>query len=159
MKRSVCVLLTCVLLLSLTLSGCFKSKEKQGLLSAFKMGKPVSARFYTSFAEEDKQVEELDSSRLGALTETLERFHYKTHFFHTDYYWDGRFGIELSLDDGTFWIYDGTLMKHTTVSILDKQTEPKLLDRDFVEVTDADFWETMREFFPSINPGMLLGSW
>ena len=159
MKRAICVLLTGLLLCCLLLSGCFGSREKQDLLGLWKMGTPVSARFYTSFAEKDKQVEELDASRLSELTERLEGMHYKTHGFHTDYYWGGKFGVELTLDDGTFWFYDGTSLQLRSVSILESYENADQLHKSFVEVTDCDFWVVMQEFFSSIDRNMILGGW
>ena len=159
MKRRIRVLTAFVLACCLLLSGCFGGREKQGLLSVYKMGNPVSARFYTSFAEEGKQVEELDSSKLPELTERLQSMHYKTHAFHTDYYWGGKFGVELTLDDGTYWSYDGTLVKHSSRSLVDREAEERVLGRSFVEVTDCDFWSVMQEFFPSIDRNMIMGGW
>ena len=159
MKRRIHVLLAGMLICCLLLTGCFGGRERQDLLSVYKMGTPVSARFYTSFAEEGKQVEELDSSRLPELTERLQSMHYKTHGFHTDYYWSGKFGVELTLDDGSFWFYDGTSLQLRSASILESNGNETRQSSTFVEVTDCDFWAVMQEFFPSIDRNMIMGSW
>ena len=69
----------------------------------------------------------------------------KTKAFHTDYFWGGQFGIELSLEDGTYLTYDGTKLEH-------RRRSRESGDRDniesvFAEVTNMKFWEEMDDFF------------
>ncbi len=143
------------LALFLLLTGCFGRRERTGLLRRWDCGTPVSARFYVKGGV----VQELPAGMLSELVTELDTMKFKTHGFHTDYYWHGQFGIELTLDDGTFWNYDGTCAELRSVSITESTDNEYKIRKEFIEITDADFWDTMEQFFPEIANTGILGSW
>ena len=140
----IAVLLAAVLLLS----GCFGGTVKTGLLSRWDCGTPLAARFFSLSGDGQRHTLELDPSRLEDLTQTLDAMTYKTHGFHTDYFWGGQFGIELDLEDGRIWRYDGTRMELYAAA---PGPEDRPVNSSFVEVTGEDFWETMKDFFPDLD--------
>ena len=154
-KRILSLLLAAVLLASLC--GCFGS-QSTGLLKAWHCPQPVAARFYYEGENYQLTAEELDPAQIDALAETLDAMRYKTHFGHVDYFWAGRYGIELTLEDGSFWTYDGTCMKLRSASVLDEADGESLHYDSYIEVTSCDFWDAMQAFFPiiadlSVNDG------
>ena len=150
-----------LLALTLLLTGCFGSTST-GLLKHWECGKVTAARFYTYFNEngEGPLVEELPADRLEELAETLDSMKYKYHLGHTDYYWGGKFGIELELEDGTYWRYDGTHLERSKVPFQDQdKTDERPMRSSFVEVVECDFWKIMEDFFPAVKDSPLMGSW
>ena len=136
-----------ILILALTvlsLSGCFGGRTRKNLLNYFGECKVQSARIYI-ISQKDGQFEELKASRVPELVKKLESMQLKTKAFHTDYFWGGQFGIELTLEDGTYLTYDGTKLEH-------RRRSRESGDRDniesvFAEVTNMKFWEEMDDFF------------
>ena len=108
---------------------------------------PVSARFYLGAGRGEPTVEELPPEKLPELIEALDKLTYKTHGFHTDYFWAGQYGVELTLDDGTFWNYDGTRVEHRRVSIIESLNEQNKISGTFTDLTDCSFFDAVRPFF------------
>ncbi len=136
-----------VLILALTvlsLSGCFGGRTRKNLLNYFGESRVQSARVYI-ISQKDGQFEELEASRVPELVEKLESMQLKTKSFHTDYFWGGQFGIELSLEDGTYLTYDGTKLEHRRHSR--ESGDQEKIESVFAEVTNMDFWEEMDGFF------------
>ena len=136
-----------VLILALTvlsLSGCFGGRTRKNLLTYFGESRVQSARVYI-ISQKDGQFEELEASRVPELVEKLESMQLKTKSFHTDYFWGGQFGIELSLEDGTYLTYDGTKLEHRRQSR--ESGDQEKIESVFAEVTNLDFWEEMDGFF------------
>ena len=126
------------------LTGCFGGRTRKNLLNYFGESKVQSARIYI-ISQKDGQFEELKASRVPELVKKLESMQLKTKAFHTDYFWGGQFGIELSLEDGTYLTYDGTKLEH-------RRRSRESGDRDniesvFAEVTNMNFWDEMDAFF------------
>ncbi len=158
MKRHLFAILIGVLLFALLLTGC-TSRPKTGITHHWDCGTPVAARFYWDGRSENVPSEELPSDRVAELVSTLDAMEYRTHGFHSDYYWHGVFGIELELDDGTFLDYDGTCLELRSVSILQSSDNETQLHKEFVEMTGGDFWEVMGTFFEAVNETPVLGTW
>lgn len=155
-KQALIVFL-CLTMLLLPLSGCFGSTST-GLLSRWKCGRPVAAVCYIRNSDKDIRTETLPAEQLPALIEMLDSMPYKTRGFHTDYFWHGRFGLELTLDDGTYWNYDGTCMELRSVSVLESTANEYRLHSSMTEVPDGGFTEPLRAFFslasdPSFRDG------
>ena len=152
-------LIPLLLILTLLLTGCFGTST--GLLRHWECGKVVSARFYTYFNETaaGPLIEELPEDQVEALADALDNMEYKYHLGHTDYYWGDKFGIELTLEDGTYWRYDGTCLERSKVSFLDRDQEETPMRRSFVEVVGGNFWKEMQNFFPATKDTPLMISW
>ena len=149
MKRIVWVLLAVVF--ALCLSGCTGS-ERTDMVFHFGEKRAESALFYHRGAE-GMEYEPLEAEKLGSLVEAINKLPYRTHFAHTDYYWGGRFGVEIAFTDGTFWCYDGTKLKLRSCSMTESTDSQYDISGDFVEVTDGNFWVLMHsEFFECIEP-------
>ena len=141
-------------LTALSLSGCFGGRTRKNLLNYFGECKVQSARIYI-ISQKDGQFEELKASRVPELVKKLESMQLKTKAFHTDYFWGGQFGIELTLEDGTYLTYDGTKLEHR------RDARPtnngSNIESVFAEVTNMKFWEEMAEFFPAVKENPMLG--
>ena len=158
MKRRILSLLLASVLLA-SLCGCFGTSST-GLLKKWDCSQPIAARFYYMDENRALTAQELDPARVDALAQTLDAMRCKSHFGHTDYFWAGRFGIELTLSDGSYWSYDGTCMKLHSASVLDEEDGGESLHYDaYVEVTGCDFWDAMAEFFPAVNDVGVSTSW
>lgn len=151
-KKLLVLLLAAVMALSL---GCtFEGRKTNKKLPALYTSSPVvSARFYTSEGGSGRVFYELDENLLEAFVNTLNGMELKTHSFHTDYFWAGRYGVELSYEDGTFMTYDGTCAVHRSASMSEDDSYDAKLMRGFIEVSNCDFWEEMLPFFPQVGEG------
>lgn len=148
MKR-ITALLASVLAV-LCLAGCFGSREKP-LTDYFHGGEVLSARYYCRDTDGGYYTEELDPAQIPAMLDRMGSMDVQRYSFHTDYFWGGRFGIELEMEDGTFICYDGTRLIRQSVPMTSQADEVRYYDRVFLEVTNCDFWEAMRDFFPGIR--------
>ena len=136
--------------LALLLTGCFGSGRVKTEITKFDgCEDPVSARFYLGGADGAYHVEELPSGKLEALVQALDGLRYTTHSCHTDYFWAGQYGVELTLADGTFWNYDGTRVEHRSVSITETRDEKTRIAGTFTDLQDCSFWECLEPFFDS----------
>ena len=153
-KKHTAAVIVVLMLIAFTFTGCFGGRTRKNLLNYFGESKVQSARIYI-ISQKDGQFEELKASRVPELVKKLESMQLKTKAFHTDYFWGGQFGIELSLEDGTYLTYDGTKLEH-------RRRSRESGDRDniesvFAEVTNMKFWEEMAEFFPAVKENPMLG--
>ena len=155
-KRRLVLLCTA---LALLLTGCFGGREKTNITKYSGCAEPVSARFYYGGYSGEKNIEELPPNQLSALVGDLDAMTYKTHMFHTDYYWAGQFGLELTLADGTFWNYDGTKLELRKVSITESRDNENRIAGAFVEITGGDFWETISKYFDATAEMKPMGTW
>ena len=134
--------------LCIMLSGCFLyGPTSKKLTSYYSESKVVSARFFMGNGEQC-QTEELELSRVASLVEKLDSMALTEKFAHTDYFWAGQYGIELSYEDGTYLVYDGTKLFQRKVSVRENFNSENHLHSTFIEVTDQDFWKEMSSFFP-----------
>ena len=143
-KKHTAAVIVVIMLIAFTFTGCFGGRTRKNLLNYFGESKVQSARIYI-ISQKDGQFEELKASRVPELVKKLESMQLKTKAFHTDYFWGGQFGIELTLEDGTYLTYDGTKLEH-------RRRSRESGDRDniesvFAEVTNMNFWEEMDGFF------------
>ena len=143
-KKHTAAVIVVLMLIAFTFTGCFGGRTRKNLLNYFGESKVRSARIYI-ISQKDGQFEELKASRVPELVKKLESMQLKTKAFHTDYFWGGQFGIELTLEDGTYLTYDGTKLEH-------RRRSRESGDRDniesvFAEVTNMNFWEEMDGFF------------
>ena len=154
-RLSIVILITA----SLCLSGCGicsgiaknilnGTESNKTLPTYFGDSQVIAARFYEHYAD-DFSFEDLPEEKLPDLVNTLDSMKLKSHAFHTDYYWSGQFGIELTLNDGNFLTYDGTRLTLQS-SAVDESTDSEIRST-FIEVTNCEFWDEMRSFFPSIG--------
>ena len=151
MKKLTAILLIAVF--AATQIGCFFDGPTKKKLPAFFTESPVvSARYYN-----EGEFVELEQEKLAALIDKLNEMELSTHSFHTDYYWGGRLGIELSYEDGTFMTYDGTKAIYRTASMKDDRSNDAKIRNDFIEVTNLEFWNEMSEFFPIVPENMPSG--
>ena len=152
-----------LVMISVTFCGCITlfegSETNKKLVSYYGEHSVTGARFYMDdYASDDMITEELQSDRVQELVEKLESMKLKYHAFHTDYFWGGKYGVELDLDDGTYLRYDGTKLEHYGVSVKNKSTSADMIKGCFLEVTDCEFWEEMSRFFTTVVPEEL-ASW
>ena len=154
MKKRIRTLIAALLIFAVcaSLCGCLGSYESTKKLTSYYTQSPVkAARFYQQYYEDEQYVyraDELDPSQLPALTEKLDSMALTHHGFHTDYYWGGRFGLELEFEDGTFMTYDGTKAEYRSKSMLDGGDDSaNRLSSDFLEVTNMSFSEELGKFF------------
>ena len=156
MKRIISLFL--IVALALSLCGCTHTTDKK--IPTYFSDSPVeSVRFYY-FLSQDEEFnaeyfyEDLPAERIGELTETLNSMDLVYHGFHTDYYWAYKFGIEMKLEDGTYLTYDGTKLTLSNAPIAEVYKKPSSETRikdAFIEVSNMDYWEAVKPFFPSTN--------
>lgn len=151
-RRIIALTLAC--LCAMLAGGCFCfSNEGVSIsdkLTSYYDDTPVAAaRFFTRNAEGGYEIEELDKARLPELIEKLDSMSLSRHSFHTDYFWGGQYGIELEYGDGAFMTYDGTKAGYYNASVNDPDAQQQR--STFLEVTNADFWGVMEEFFSSVE--------
>ena len=150
-RRILAPVLAVVLLVPVLLSGCFLYGETSKKLTTFDSESPViAARFFTRGGD-DCSCDELELSRIPELVKTLDAMTLKTHFGHTDYYWAGQYGIELTYADGTFLVYDGVKLYHRRVSVRENFDREADLYTEYVEVTNGSFFRQLEDFFPRIK--------
>ena len=162
-KKKIPFLLLLVLLPVLLCGCCIgcmmlsSHKESKKLLTYYSDSPVIAARYYSKGGS-GYNISELPADKLEALVQTLDSMELKYHFFHTDYFWGGQFGIELELEDGTFLTYDATELELRRSSIREEAEYKEYHIRsDFLEVTNCDFWEEMKKFF-DFGPAIPYGS-
>ncbi|MBQ9911175.1 MAG: hypothetical protein IJM50_06730 [Lachnospiraceae bacterium] len=137
------------IVLCILMSGCFLyGPTSKKLTTYYSQSKVVSARFFTGARNGDTETEELEGPKVQELVEKLDSMALKTKAAHTDYFWAGQYGIELSYEDGTFLVYDGTKLFYRKVSVTEGFRSEDHLKSEFMEVTNMSFWEEMKSFFP-----------
>ncbi|MBP5224941.1 MAG: hypothetical protein J6Z38_05100 [Lachnospiraceae bacterium] len=137
------------IVLCILLSGCFLyGPTSKKLTTYYTQSKVVSARFFTGARNGSTSCSELDAGRVQELVAKLDSMELKTKMAHTDYFWAGQYGIELTYEDGTFLVYDGTKLFQRKVPVTEGFASEDHLHSEFVEVTNMKFWEEMKAFFP-----------
>jgi hypothetical protein len=111
----------------------------------------VSVRYYQR-EEDGYRFENLDGSRLDRFVDDLYSMELETGGI-MDYYWRDSFGIEMTLDDGTYLIYDGTRLELRNKKIGDTGSGTGTIKgkSEYAYVMNYDFWEVMKGYFPSIE--------
>lgn len=95
--------------------------------------------------------EKLDKDRLDEFADDLESMELENGGIMYDY-WRGDFGIEMEFESGTYLSYDGSAVEVLQKSRSDKDfSETDAKQDDHVYVTNYDFWEVMKGYFPSIE--------
>lgn len=158
-RRIAALLIACLwAALACGCASCFEgSPTDKKLTSYFDRTAVTGALYFSEGADGDVIIEELPPERLAELIAALDSMALTSHGFHADYYWGGRFGIELAYEDGQFMTYDGTKAQLRSVSVKTSTDREYHVRDDFLEVTNADFWDTMRGFFESIDHEMPTG--
>ncbi|WP_028508557.1 hypothetical protein [Butyrivibrio sp. AE2032] len=157
-KRLISLSLT--LVMAVALSGCFlfePQKTKKKLTTYLTDSPVVSVRYYSDYYEgsrdEDEPVyhfEELDPDELDGFLDKLDSMELQTLEFK-NYWWADHFGIEMELEDGTYLRYDGTQLEHNKAPIDEPHDSENSIRDKFIEVTNCDFWDEMKVYFPSIE--------
>ena len=159
MKRIIALLLTVSVLFSL--GGCFllrpsgrsDTKRKNTLLNRLDNDENVVAARVWTRQNDDKETVIIEASedQLDDLVEEIEKTPYDSHFGHTDYFYKRWYGIELTLSDGTYLIYDCTcleLSKKPFDAVYDHDNEIK---EAYIEDKGHDFWERIEKYFPGMD--------
>ena len=155
MKRIAAIILT--VLLAFALSGCFlftPSKSSKKLTTYFdEDAKVVGARVFASpkKADEEYYFEEVAPEDLDALVKEIDSTPLTSHFAHTDYFYKGSYGIELTLDDGTYLIYDCTRLDHTSKPFDPENRTFDADEKEFLEDTNEDFWDRIAPYVPGMD--------
>lgn len=55
----------------------------------------------------------------------------------------------MALEDGTYLTYDGTMLELVDRPIDDPESDD--IKHKFVYVTNCEFWDVMKDYFPSIE--------
>ena len=145
-----------LLLHGCTFSGTPGWTTEKTLTNYYSDADVVAARFYIRDGL-SYRFEELSSDRISELVEKLDSMELTYHFFHTDYFWGGQYGVELDLSDGTFLTYDGTRLDLRSRSRKDPDDDGTDLQGGFLEVTNCTYWDEMAAFFPSVKDESLRG--
>ena len=155
MKRIASIFLT--VLLAFALSGCFllePSTSRKKLTTYFDdNAEVVAARVFAApeRGEDEYYFQEVDPEDLDALVAEIDATPLKSHFGHTDYFYKGSYGIELTLADGTYLIYDCTRLDHSAKPFdpEDRRGDPD--DNEYLEDTNKDFWDRIEKYFPGME--------
>lgn len=148
MKRLLSIFL--ISILAMSLCGCFlfeATSTSNKIPTFFSDSEIVSVRYYYHESE-GYRIEELDEDRLDEFIDELNAMELKSGGAR-DYFWGGSFGVEMTLEDGTYLTYDGTRLELLDRPIDDPKSDD--IKGEFVYVTNCEFWDVMRNYFPSIN--------
>ena len=156
MRRISAIVLT--VMLALSLSGCFllaPSKTRKKLTTYFdENAKVVSARVFSEAnkdEEGDYYIQEVSPDQLDDLIEEIDSTPLKTHIGHADYFYKGRYGIELTLSDGNYLIYDCTSLELSDVPFDEKENRFDNIKNDYLEDSNKDFWDRIEKYFPGME--------
>ncbi len=120
--------------------------ETDKKLTTFYSDSEVIAVRYYCIDQDGYRFEELDEERLDEFISDLDSMEIKTggmvNMIHS-------YGIEMELDDGTYLDYDGKRLYLISGPIDSENLEH--IENEAVQVTDQDFWEVMKDYFPSIE--------
>ena len=149
-----------VLALPLCLSGCFESSTDKKLIEYMSDSEVVSVRYYVKTLEDNEYIyesEELPAERLDEFMNVVDSFELNKYFAHNDYFWVGQYGIEFTLEDGTYISYDGTKLLHLKIPADEfyqgdnDNVRGALIKDSFIGISNADFWGEMEGFFSSMD--------
>ena len=115
------------------------------LTTFYSDSKVVAVRYYYR-GQDGYRFEELDEEKLDEFISDLDSMELKTggmvNMIHS-------YGIEMELDDGTYLDYDGKRLYLISGPIDSENLE--YIENEAVQITDQDFWEVMKDYFPSIE--------
>ena len=154
MRRIIAMILTVSVVLAL--SGCFllkPTKSKYNLLNYQNTDQTVvAARVWTDHYKNDETtVIEVSEDQLDDLVEEIKKTPITSHFGHVDYFYQGRYGIELTLSDGTYLIYDCTSLEHSKAPYDAEYDADNRIERDYLEDMNKDFWDRIEKYFPGMD--------
>lgn len=156
MRRIAAIVLT--VMLAFALSGCFllaPSKTKKKLTTYFDEDAEVVAARVFSEANKDEEGEyyicEVSPDKLDDLIDEIDATPLKSHIGVADYFYKGRYGIELTLSDGNYLIYDCTSLELSDVPFDEKESRFDNLKKDYLEDADKDFWDRIEKYFPGME--------
>lgn len=128
----------------------FSRHETDKTISTFYTKSDIVAVRYYYYNSDGYRFEELDEDLLDDFIDDLDSMEIE-YGGAMDYYWGGKYGIEMELKDGKYLLYDGTNLTYSESGIDDEFPYNDKIKDEFVYVTDCDFWEVMEEYFPSIE--------
>ena len=140
------------LFVGLVISAFTMHKTDKKIPTFYSDSEIVSVRYYYMGAD-GYRVEDLDEDRLDDFVDDLDSMEIQTGGM-LNYYWGGRFGIEMELEDGTYMTYDGTKLELLGRSRLDDDFSSDDVLRGKsrnVYVMNYEFWDVMKDYFPSIE--------
>lgn len=149
------------------LSGCFllsssgSKREEDNLLNYLENDQTVvAARVWSEDRySDDTLIIEASEDQLDDLVEEIKKTPIKDHFGHADYFYSGWYGIELTLSDGTYLIYDCTCLEHSKAPY-DAEYDPEnRIKRDYIEDKGRDFWDRIEKYFPGMEDGNFSYGW
>ena len=154
MKRFLVIALLLVLTCGMCSCFLFEPHEVESRITTYYSDSPVeSARFFIRKTDGtgEYDVEELDEDRISELVDKMDSFTLIKHFGHTDYFWGGSYGVEMTLEDGTYLRYDGTKLELSKTPY-DAEYDPDArIEDDFIECSNEDYWDAMTEFFTLVE--------
>jgi hypothetical protein len=156
-KRCIKRILSIMLLAAFVLSvgGCENARHtpEESLYAIYSDSEIVSVRYFY----EDKdgyRFENLDEDRLEEFVDELDSMELEAGGIMQSYYWwRGDFGIEMAMEDGTYQMYDGSWLELRRSELVDEYSKDDVINQkcNYVYVLNCDFWEVMKEYFPSIE--------
>ena len=155
MRRITAIIMT--VMLAFALSGCFllaPSKTKKKLTTYFDdNAKVVSARVFAKGRGRDEEyfIKEVSPDQLDDLVNEINATPLVSHIGHSDYFYKGSYGIELTLDDGTYLIYDCTRLDHTDTPFDQKESRFDSIEDRYLEDSGKDFWNRIEKYFPGME--------
>lgn len=142
------------------LSGCFETSTDKKLIEYASDSKVVAVRYYVRTLVDNEytyESEELPAERLDEFMDVVDSFELNKYFAHSDYFWAGQYGIEFTLEDGTYLSYDGTKLLHLKIPAEEfyrgdsDNMRGALLKDAFIGIKNADFWDEMHPFFTTLD--------
>ena len=154
MKRLAAVILT--VMLALSLSGCFflKSSSSRHKITTYfdENTEVVAARVWSrEHRSDDLVIIEAREEDLDALVEELDKTRLSIHFGVADYFYKGFYGIELTLADGTYLIYDCTELELTDKPFDYDDGRYDSIKDEYLEDVNRDLWDRIERFFPGME--------
>jgi len=106
----------------------------------------VAARYYIKNDDGEYEITEMDSARVAAFAAELDGLEYTKHSWHTDYFWQGWYGVELELADGNCIHYDYGEYALTPLPIRDGFDRKKSIKRTYVDVDQKAFHAILEKY-------------
>lgn len=163
MRRIVALLLTVSLIFAL--SGCFllkssKSGRKQLTTYFDENAEVVAARvWYEDNESGETVIIEASEDEIDALVEEINKTKLSSHFAHADYFYKGFYGLEMTLSDGTYLIYDCTELEISDVPFDEKESRYDSVKDQYLEDVNKDFWDRIEPYFPGMDTQSFSYGW
>ena len=160
MRRIIALLL--LVSVTLALSGCFLyGKTNRKITTYFDDDTEVVAArvWYKDFETGEIIIIEVPEDQLDALIEEIDKTPLISHIGHSDYFYKGRYGIELTLSDGNYLIYDCTQLELCTKPFDKKGRSSDDIKYEYLEDADRDFWDRISQFVPGMDPSKFSYGW